>query len=126
MAPGADRCECLNLLRALRDPHQHALVVDLLARSPSPRYDENVEGRTRLERRIGNNAKTAGGHDRADTLGKHEDLKGGGLLAASLFIETRDGEDLVRATEVEHFHVGENEDAHALALHLAPRGLTRF
>src|SRR5262249_46598718 len=102
------------------DPRHHALVPDLLARSPSSRHDENVERRTGIERRIGDDAEASGGHDRVGILGKHEDLERRRLLAAPVFAETRHGEHLERATEVEHVYVGKDQDADALALHFIP------
>src|SRR5262249_14388732 len=78
---------CLDLLRALRDPRQHGLVADLLAGSPSPGHDEDVERRTGLECRIGKDAQAAGRHHRFGALGDQKDLERRGLLSAPLFVE---------------------------------------
>src|SRR5262249_45251560 len=117
---GADGCECLDFLGALRDPRHHALVADLRARSPSSRHDENVERRAGIERRVGNDAEPSGGHDRVGMLRKHEDLERRRLLTAAVLIEARHGEHFEGATEVEHLDVGKDQDANALALHLIP------
>src|SRR5439155_840348 len=73
----------------------------------------------------GDHEQPPGCHHGVRTLGKQKDLEGRGLLAAPLFTETGYGEDLVRAAEVEHLDVGEDEDANALALHLTPLVFTR-
>src|SRR5262245_50227189 len=116
--PGTDRRQRFDLLRALRDPRHEALIADLLAGSPSPRHDEDVEARTRLERRVRNDAQTPRGHNRRDALRHQEDLEGRGVLAAPCFIEASHREHFVRATEVEHLDIGKDQDAHALALHV--------
>ena len=123
---GADRCECLDLLRALRDPRQHALVADLLARSPSPRHDEDVERRTGLERRVGNNAQAPGCHHGLHTLGDQQDLEGRGLLSAPILVEACYGEHLVGPEAIQHLDGGEDQNSDALVSHFFSSQLRRF